>query len=496
MPLSVTLPSEKKLAIPYRDLTVKELIEMIIKRSGITDSTDYVLVYNNAELFVDDKLSDLAIGDNSELTLKENKKEKKIVIPDIALSEEIKQLDIIVIDVSGSMKSAAYRGSKKPGELEMTRIEAAQSFFQTLIDKFVALEVSTAVGLVCFGERVELTFPITRNFDSFSTEMGDIAANQAKTRLWEAIKLAAVTLVEFRDKPTIRLAPKEKLICRVFCLTDGEDNSGVDPYPIYQYLKDNNIIVDSIPIGDENGRAKLNAFTSATGGMCFVAESSIEGVNLFEREALLSLDVRADFKPFSIPVNSAVDLTKLSEEKSQVFAKTVTRKEDPAQKASFSANANDAHTKKAYSGGAPGRIMKEYKDIVSSVNCVSVNISDDDVSVWMVTLVGPKGTPYEGGIFALSVQFPPDYPFKPPKVRFTTKIYHCNISNDGGICIDILKDNWSPALTIGKVMLSIESLLGSPNPDDPLDAVKAGVYRDDRDQYNKNAREWVKKYAS
>jgi len=62
--------------------------------------------------------------------------------------------------------------------------------------------------------------------------------------------------VEFRDKPTIRLAPKEKLICRVFCLTDGEDNSGVDPYPIYQYLKDNNIIVDSIPIGDENGRAK------------------------------------------------------------------------------------------------------------------------------------------------------------------------------------------------------------------------------------------------
>ena len=69
--------------------------------------------------------------------------------------------------------------------------------------------------------------------------------------------------------------------------------------------------------------------------------------------------------------------------------------------------------------------------------------------------MGPEESPYTGGVFFLDIHFPADYPFKPPKVSFTTRIYHCNINSNGGICLDILKDQWSPALTISKVLLSV-----------------------------------------
>lgn len=70
--------------------------------------------------------------------------------------------------------------------------------------------------------------------------------------------------------------------------------------------------------------------------------------------------------------------------------------------------------------------------------------------------MGPPDSPYQGGVFFLTIHFPTDYPFKPPKVAFTTRIYHPNINSNGSICLDILRSQWSPALTISKVMDSLD----------------------------------------
>jgi len=109
--------------------------------------------------------------------------------------------------------------------------------------------------------------------------------------------------------------------------------------------------------------------------------------------------------------------------------------------------------------------------------------------------MGPDDSPYSGGVFFLNIHFPTDYPFKPAKFNFTTRIYHPNINANGSICLDILKDQWSPALTISKVLLSISSLLTDANPDDPLVPEIAQIYKTDRAKFEATAREWTRKYA-
>ncbi|KRY67351.1 Ubiquitin-conjugating enzyme E2 2, partial [Trichinella pseudospiralis] len=119
----------------------------------------------------------------------------------------------------------------------------------------------------------------------------------------------------------------------------------------------------------------------------------------------------------------------------------------------------------------------------------------DDLFHWQATIMGPPDSAYQGGVFFLTIHFPTDYPFKPPKVAFTTRIYHPNINSNGSICLDILRSQWSPALTISKVLLSICSLLCDPNPDDPLVPEIARIYKTDRERYNQLARDWTQKYA-
>ncbi|PKU76484.1 Ubiquitin-conjugating enzyme E2-17 kDa [Dendrobium catenatum] len=119
----------------------------------------------------------------------------------------------------------------------------------------------------------------------------------------------------------------------------------------------------------------------------------------------------------------------------------------------------------------------------------------EDMFHWQATIMGPADSPFAGGVFLVSIHFPPDYPFKPPKVSFRTKVFHPNINSNGSICLDILKEQWSPALTISKVLLSICSLLTDPNPDDPLVPEIAHMYKTDRAKYETTARSWTQKYA-
>ena len=119
----------------------------------------------------------------------------------------------------------------------------------------------------------------------------------------------------------------------------------------------------------------------------------------------------------------------------------------------------------------------------------------DDLFHWTASLNGPIDSPYEGGVFFLDIRIPTDYPFRPPKVRFITKVYHPNIGSNGEISLDILRDHWSPALTICKALLSVHCLMTDPNPDDPQVPDIARQYKKDRREYNEAATEYTRRYA-
>ena len=111
-------------------------------------------------------------------------------------------------------------------------------------------------------------------------------------------------------------------------------------------------------------------------------------------------------------------------------------------------------------------------------------------------LPGPEGTVYEGGQFILSIKFPPDNPFKPPHLKFDTKIYHPNVSDSGEICAGMIKDQWTPAMSILKVMNSLVSMMLEPNAEQAVNMTVAHLFKSDHKLFEATARAETKKFAS
>ncbi|KAI9143599.1 ubiquitin-conjugating enzyme/RWD-like protein [Paraphysoderma sedebokerense] len=144
------------------------------------------------------------------------------------------------------------------------------------------------------------------------------------------------------------------------------------------------------------------------------------------------------------------------------------------------------------------RITKEIQDCKNDKSCkITIEtISESDLTHLKGGFYGSSGTPYEGGYFEVDIVVPNDYPFQPFKMKFITPVYHPNVSSQtGAICLDILKNEWSPVLTLKTTLLSIAALLESPEPDDPQDAVVAAHFKKDPEDFKKTARLWTQMYA-
>jgi ubiquitin-conjugating enzyme (huntingtin interacting protein 2) len=163
------------------------------------------------------------------------------------------------------------------------------------------------------------------------------------------------------------------------------------------------------------------------------------------------------------------------------------------------------------------RIAKELADIQSDVDSKILAEAADggsDLSHLHASFPGPPDTPYEGGTYVVDIKIPQEYPFRPPQMFFKTKLWHPNVSSQtvrvaivicnihfanvskGAICLDTLGTAWSPVLTIKSALLSLQSLLSTPEPKDPQDAEVASMLMKNPEQFQRVAREWAIRHAN
>jgi len=151
--------------------------------------------------------------------------------------------------------------------------------------------------------------------------------------------------------------------------------------------------------------------------------------------------------------------------------------------------------------GSLKRIMRDFKNVTKDEpfenDSVVVSPKNNDYYTWELVIKGPANSPFEGGKFHLEIVFPSDYPFKAPAVKFSNKIYHPNVSEDGKVCLEgVLGCEWSPALTIRKLLSNLIEILAKPLLENPLRPEVAKVYQENLKEYTKTATEWTKKYAN
>ena len=425
------------------------------------------------------------------------------------ISPLINQVDCVVIDISGSMKSKSHIDRDK------TREDVSKILFHSLMDKLVSLELSHAVGLLAFGSSLT-PIAITREYERFHDELGRLDAREGSTRLYDAV-LSAAEIIEAYVTENMDKIDHTQLSKRVFVFTDGEDNaSNQPPFMVANYLQEHNILLDALPVASRN--SVLHALTAATGGLCFDVESEEQGMSLFESEATLHVHSR-EVRPEPSALSRITDRASFQALVDQAQSDTTARVREvrtalpttiysPVLSAAAITQVCNGDTStiaamsKTIGEAVTKRILREYTQINSDISLktdldvfCSIDVNAEDLSIWKVWFKNLPD-PYTGGTWLLMLEFPSDYPFKPPKIRFMTPIYHCNISSAGGICLDVLKDNWSPAMSAPKLLLAIHAMLLGPNGDDPLDAYKGQVWRDNRVEYLRQARLHTAAHAS
>ncbi|XP_036419433.1 uncharacterized protein LOC118803045 [Colossoma macropomum] len=391
-----------------------------------------------------------------------------------------KEAIVVLFDSSSSMSEECF-----DAQCQMKRIDAIKQMFDSFSNRCMSYNFDHVICLVKFDSKVKTLHIFTENMETFKEYVHGLQAS-GRTLLYDALNHGSEELAKVKARfPDCR--------CRILCLTDGNDiGSSCTPVDVAKKLMTSNIVVDAVIVGKVDNTV-LHGISNVTGGCCFKPETSKAAMKLFEMETVLSMELRKEKQKFDVSsITNQGGLKKIFQ--------THPYDEKPQTKLPPQINNKVTVTqnvlKKKIMESKSGRFMEKDKRILEelkSLHCdphpyCNVLPSESDINFWKILLQGPPETPYENGVFELYCEFGPDYPVKPPLLKFITAIYHCNVNSVGRICHNIFDRNYSAQITMREILDAVFGLLIAPEPEDPLDSILAEEFMTSKTKYEEEAR--------
>ena len=363
-----------------------------------------------------------------------------------------------------------------PFSTDRSRMEAIKQIFYGFRDRVESANLGHELGLLQFDSEVERLLAPTSDLAAFEEHI-DRMAKRGATAIFSAVVEAAAMLAPARE------AGGADAELRIVVLSDGQSNNGVPADRALEAAWALGATVDAIIVGPA-ADLNLRKICAATGGEVYQIHDLAEGFELFEAEAVVSLVARRGGapkppRPPQPPSLASIPLSKVTGGGAVERVAVVPRRASTRVVAAAALPHHDAaaaSTKRGLRGGTAKRVLTELMQVAKGDESVWLHSgegvhlfpAEDDLTYMRALIEGPAGSPFAGGVFSLGVSILSDYPESPPTIGFETPIYHCNVSDAGAICLDLLREKWSPSLTVPKLLEAIRFLMAAPNPDDAL----------------------------